>query len=91
MPLYNYRCKKCGQEWETMLSISNRKTPEADPCPKCHQQNSVENYIAGAPALGDPVRLGFRRPDNGFRETLQRIDEKTAGSKLRDSSNLTRM
>jgi len=91
MPLYSYRCTKCAHSWDSTFSIANRKAPESEPCPNCKEENSVESYISGAPSYGDPVRLSFKRPDNGFKETLQRIHEKTPGSTLRDSSILTRL
>jgi hypothetical protein len=31
-----------------------------------------ESVILGAPSIGDPVRLGLRKPDQGFREVLQK-------------------
>jgi len=37
-------------------------------------------------ALIDPVRLGVRKIDGGFREVLSKINEKTAGSRLKDTS-----
>lgn len=32
----------------------------------------VKQTIKKAPALGDSVRLGLRKPDQGFREVLQK-------------------
>lgn len=91
MPNYNYRCKNCDFQWESMYSISNRKQPEAFPCPNCHTHNSVEHYIAGAPSLGDPVRLGFTRPNSGMREVLQKIHDRSPMSEVKDYSTLTRV
>jgi hypothetical protein len=31
-----------------------------------------ESVILGAPSLGDPWRLGMKKPDAGFREVLQK-------------------
>jgi hypothetical protein len=33
---------------------------------------NYESILLGAPSLGDPVRLGIRKPDQGFREVLQK-------------------
>ena len=33
-PLYNYRCTKCGHEFEGLSSYSNSATK---PCPECEQ------------------------------------------------------
>jgi len=40
----------------------------------------LEQRIKTAPALADPMRLGLRKPDNGFREVLQRV-KKASGKK----------
>ena len=46
----------------------------------------METVISGSSFI-DPVRLGVRRPDQGFKEVLQRIHEKTAGSTLNKTTN----
>lgn len=33
----------------------------------------VNQQIVSAPSLGDPVRLGLRKPDSGFRDRLKEI------------------
>jgi putative FmdB family regulatory protein len=38
MPVYEYRCKKCEEEFEEYLSTSTKPAP---PCPKC-KSKSVE-------------------------------------------------
>ena len=35
------------------------------------------------PAMGDSVRLGIRKPDNGFREVLSKISDANYKSNLR--------
>ncbi len=43
MPTYDYACKSCGHQWETVQRIS------ADPlteCPKCHAQ-TAQRLISG--------------------------------------------
>jgi putative FmdB family regulatory protein len=91
MPTYAYRCRSCGNSWVAMNSISNRKEPEANPCPTCNTLDSVEHYIDGAPSLGDPVRLGFTRPDSGMREVLQKVQSKSPNAEIKDYSMLTRV
>lgn len=60
--------------------------PEGEPCANCGEL-SVKKVILTAPTLGDPVRLGLRRPDNGFKEVLQKIHDKTPGSTLKSNSS----
>ena len=33
MPTYDYKCEKCGNEFERMLPISQRNEPTEIPCP----------------------------------------------------------
>ena len=47
---------------------------------------NIESML-GMNALIDPVRLGIRRPDQGFKEVLQKIHEKTPGSQLNKTSS----
>lgn len=84
MPLYDYSCNDCKQLFEKQVPISKGHDPQE--CPECKSLNSSRYYGAGAPALGDPVRLGITRPDNGFRDVLRRIHEKTPGSILNTNS-----
>ncbi|MFO7917497.1 MAG: zinc ribbon domain-containing protein [Anaerolineae bacterium] len=37
MPIYEYRCKECGHEFEKLVR-SMSDTPEIE-CPKCHSAN----------------------------------------------------
>jgi len=60
--------------------------PEGHPCANCGEM-TVKKVMLTAPTLGDPVRLGIRRPDNGFREVLQKIHDKTPGSTLKNNSS----
>ena len=34
MPTYDYRCEKCGNEFEDFYSIANRAEPTESPCEK---------------------------------------------------------
>ena len=90
MPLYTYKCSSCMHEFELITKIANYKDAEAQECPECKSNNTISLKVS-APAFGDPVRLGIIRPDNGFKEVLSKIHEKTSGSELNKHSNLTRM
>jgi hypothetical protein len=59
---------------------------EEESCPNCSEL-AVKKVMFTAPTIGDAVRLGIRRPDNGFREVLQKIHEKTPGSRIKDNSS----
>lgn len=86
MPTYEYQCEKCEHYFTLFASISNMNQAEEQPCPNCSEL-AVKKVMFTAPSIGDPVRLGFRRPDNGFREVLQKIHEKTPGSTIKNNSS----
>lgn len=63
MPKYDFRHKETGEIIELSMKIS-----EKEEWLKTNPQ--YESVILGAPSLGDPWRLGLKKPDNGFREVL---------------------
>jgi hypothetical protein len=74
MPLYDFRNKDTGETIEKMMSISAKE--------EYLKENPHMESLLGMPPLIDPVRLGVRKTDAGFKEVLQRIHEKTPGSQL---------
>jgi hypothetical protein len=75
MPLYDFRNKDTGEVFEKMMSISSKEE-------YLLENPNIESLIGGKPVFIDSVRLGIRTTDAGFKEVLQRIHEKTAGSQL---------
>lgn len=73
MPTYDFVNNQTGERFSRFMKNSEREQFLAD---NPHIQQSV-----GAPALGDPVRLGIRK-DGGFKEVLQKIHSRTPGSRL---------
>ncbi len=82
MPTYTYRCEKCSHDFESIRRIADMHLPTQQPCPSCQEQGTVIKTIVGAPAMGDAVRLGVRKVDNGFKEVLQRIGAANIHSNL---------
>lgn len=79
MPTYDFKNKDTGEVFERVMSIAAKaEYLEANP--------NIEPLITGLTPLIDPVRLGIHRADNGFKEVLQRIHEKTPGSTLNKTS-----
>jgi hypothetical protein len=68
MPTYNFRHRETGEITEKFFSMSVREEYLKD-------NPQLESILLGAPSLGDPVRLGLRKPDNGFREVLAKAKE----------------
>jgi hypothetical protein len=75
MPTYDFRNKDTGEVFEKIMRISEMEQYLSD-------NPSIEIYHSQGPALGDPVRLGIRKVDKGFKEVLQKIHSKTPGSQL---------
>lgn len=87
MPTYEYKCEKCGHEFEEMFSISLRKKPTEVPCERqLHSTSTIcggEIIIkAAAPGIGDPVKLGIRKPDKNFNDKLNAIKKAHIGSTI---------
>lgn len=79
MPSYDFKNKDSGEVFEKIMSIAAKAQYLND-------NPNIEALITGMAPLIDPFRLGLVRPDQGFKEVLQRIHEKTAGSTLNKTS-----
>jgi len=86
MPNYDYICDACEYHFDKILSISEMKQPESEPCPNCGEVK-VQKVILQGPAIGDAVRLGVRRPDGGFKEVIQKIDNNNRNNSLSTNSS----
>lgn len=75
MPTYQFRNLDNGEEFERFMSISAREEYLKD-------NPNIISILSSAPALGDPVRLGIRKVDGGFKEVLQKIKSRTPGSTM---------
>jgi len=79
--IYEFNCDDCNTVFSVHCSMADRTNPHE--CTNCKSTNNHQ-VILGAPALGDSVRLGVRRTDDGFKEVLSKVSEKTYKSNLRD-------
>ena len=66
MPSYSFKNLNTGEEWTTVMSISEREE-------FLRENPHVQQQLIAAPALGDSIRMGLRKPDNGFRDRLKEI------------------
>lgn len=73
MPLYQYQCKKCNHFFEEIYIYSKRDFPTKNPCPSCGEVE-VERAI-GTPAISDPIKMGMKGTDGGFKEVLSKIKQ----------------
>lgn len=79
MPLYEYKCAECEYIFSEIKSISERKIPESLPCPSCKTEGKIQQVISSVP-MADAVRLGRKKPDEGFRDVMREIKKKTPGA-----------
>ena len=80
MPTYSFKCDDCETHFEVVTKI-NEMWNQACPC--CGS-NHYKTYLTEAPVLGDPVRLGIRQTDAGFKEVLSKIHNANYKSNLAD-------
>ena len=80
MPTYDFRNKETGEIIEKTMKIAEKEQFLLD-------NPHLETYIGAAPATGDPVRMGIRKIDGGFKEVLQKISERTPGGKALKSNS----
>lgn len=81
MPTYDFRNKDTGEVFERVMKIAEKEQFLKD-------NPNIEGYIGSAPALGDSVRLGIKKTDNGFKDVLQQIHARTPGSNLNTIANI---
>jgi hypothetical protein len=78
MPTYTFLNTDTNESYDIVLKMS-----ELDAYKLAHPTHSIQ--IGTAAPIADPVRLGFIKPPEGFRDVLRKIADNTAGGKgLRD-------
>lgn len=66
MPKYYFENINTGEfteEWMKIAELDEFKL----------QNPHLKQRIVGAPSVGDPTRLGLRKPDDGFRDVLKNV------------------
>lgn len=79
MPTYSFRNKETGEEFDEIMSIHKLDQYKAD--------NPHLEQLLGTPPLGDPVRLGMKKPDDTFIDILKQIKKNTDGKRIRSTIN----
>lgn len=80
MPSYDFKCSECSDVFSVVCRISERYNQK---CPVCGS-TQYESHHTTPLSVGDPVRLGIRRPDGGFNEVLSKIHNANYKSNLSD-------
>ena len=76
MPTYTFRNTETKEIFDKIMSWNSRE--------EYLKENPSLEVIMGAPAMGDVVRLGIRKPDQGFNEVLSKIHAANYKSNLAD-------
>ena len=71
MPIYDYKCDSCDNEFEEMHLIANRHTPVDNICDQCGEGKIKMKTVA--PGIGDPLKMGLKKPDGQYVEKLKEI------------------
>jgi putative FmdB family regulatory protein len=69
MPIYEYRCQRCGHTLEVMQKVSD---PPPDPCPKCSAVKAMERLVS---------RTSFQLKGGGWYSDLYGSPKKDSTSK----------
>lgn len=69
MPTYSFRNTETDEIFDQHMSWNDKvKFLEENP--------HIQSYIGAAPSLGDPHRLGLKKPDDSFRDILRNVKSK---------------
>ena len=80
MPTYMFRNSETGDIFEKNMKMSELDQYKLD-------NPTHERYYDGVAAMiGDPVRLGVTKMDSGFKEVLQKVNERNPLNDLRKTS-----
>ena len=67
MAVYSFKNLETNEIFEVTMPMSERDKFLED------NKGKYVQVITSAPSIGDSVRLGIRRIENGFNETLQKV------------------
>ena len=73
MANYTFLNKTTNEQFDISMAISELDT---------YKENNphFEQLIVSVPRIGDPTRLGLRKPDAGFRDVLKKVKKAHRGS-----------
>ena len=80
MPTYKFLNTDTNEEFEEFMTISERTT-------YLEEHKNIVQLVNGAPAIGDVVRLGLKKPDNAFRDILRNTKKEHSRGVTRSTVN----
>jgi len=69
MPLYEFINTDTQEVFTKMMSISAMEQYLAE-------NSNIQHHHSSAPAIGDTVRMGMKKPDANFRDMLKHISKR---------------
>jgi hypothetical protein len=80
MPTYLFLNTQTNEEFEEFMTISERET-------YLGENEHIIQLVNGAPAIGDVVRLGLKKPDAAFRDILKNAKKEHSRGLTRSTIN----
>lgn len=80
MPTYDFKCERCGHEFETIISFKKLEETETGPCPNCNQQ-SLKQVITRASVI-DPFVAGRMKYPDEWKGFINRMKKKNPGGNV---------
>jgi len=80
MPIYTLLNTETGESFTEVMSIAEKED-------FLKNNPEFQQQIVSAPALGDSIRLGLKKPDNGFRDRLKEIKKQHSRGLTKSSIN----
>lgn len=89
MPIYEYQCSDCSCVFDKNKKISERDEVSEEVCPECARVGSVKRLLASplvAYSVTSNGSYGSKVPE-GFKDVLRKIDERSPGSRMKETSS----
>lgn len=92
MPTYSYLCETCNHEFDRILKIADRDQPCEQECSSCGARTIIKKVAAVATSytITPTSAHSTGKVSDAFKDTLQRIHERTPGSQLHKTSKYVR-
>ena len=80
MPTYTFLNTDSGETFTTIMSIAEREE-------YLKSNPHIQQQLISAPALGDSIKLGLRKPPDSFRDVLREIKKKNSRGLTKSTIN----
>jgi putative FmdB family regulatory protein len=86
MPLYDFKCEKCGTIFEKALSISDRNRPLDECCPSCGEEGKMKRYYSGKYTSVVEIENihGYRNLPSDWKNYLSKMKKSNPNSNVHD-------